>query len=93
MDGTLSVGVAYYAQWKLSNDDFGLNPSLPIGPVLGKHRVYGFGPEITIPLASKKKLFGFLNLRYLKETGALTALEGDTFLVTLTFPVPSIPLQ
>jgi len=92
-DGALSIGIAYYAQWKLSDDDFGLNPGLPIGPVLGKHRVFGFGPEVTIPLASKKTLFGFLNLRYIKETGARTALEGDTFLVTFTFPVPSIPLQ
>lgn len=92
-DGVFSVGIAYYAQWKLSDDDFGLNPSLPAGRDLGRHRVYGFGPEITIPLASKKTLFGFLNLRYLKETGARTALEGDTFLATFTFPIPSVSLQ
>ena len=51
------------------------------------------GPEVTIPLASKKKLYGFLNLRYIWETGARTTLEGNTFLLTLSFPVPSIPLQ
>ena len=53
----------------------------------------GFGPEVTLPLASKSMLYGFLNLRYFRETGARTALEGNTFLATFTFPVPSIPLQ
>ena len=93
MDGTANFGVAYYAQWKVSDDDFGLGFSLPGGPLLDRHRVYGFGPEVTIPLASKSKLFGFLNLRYFWETGARTTLEGNTFLATFSFPVPSIPLQ
>ena len=92
-DGAFSVGIAYYAQWKLSDDDFGITPSLPVGPAIAKHRVFGFGPEITIPLASKRTLFGFLNLRYISETGARTALQGDTFVVTFTFPIPSIGLE
>jgi hypothetical protein len=93
MEGALSVGVAYYAQWKMTNDDFGFDFSPPAGPLIGKHKVYGFGPDITIPLASKKKLYGFLNIRYFWESGARTTLEGDTFVVTFSFPVPSIPLQ
>jgi hypothetical protein len=93
MDGAANVGIAYYAQWKVSDDDFGLGFIPPGGPLLDRHRVYGIGPEITIPLASKKKLYGFLNLRYLWESGARTSLEGNTFLITFSFPVPSIPLQ
>jgi hypothetical protein len=93
MDGAMSVGLAYYAQWKISQDDFGLGFTPPGGPILGKHRVYGFGPEITLPLASRKTLFGFLNLRYFWETGARTTLEGNTFLATFSVPIPSIPLQ
>jgi len=93
MDGAANVGIAYYAQWKVSDDDFGQAFIPPGGPLLDRHRVYGIGPEITIPLASKKKLYGFLNLRYLWESGARTALEGNTFLATFSFPVPSIPLQ
>ena len=93
MDGAANVGIAYYAQWKVSDDDFGLGFTPPGGPLLDQHRVYGFGPEVTIPLASKKKLYGFLNLRYIWESGARTTLEGNTFLLTLSFPVPSIPLQ
>ncbi len=93
MDGAASAGIAYYAQWKVTDDDFGLGFTLPGGPWIDRHRVFGFGPEVTIPIASKSKLYGFLNLRYFWETGARTTLEGDTFLATFTFPVPSIPLQ
>jgi hypothetical protein len=87
MDGTLIIGATYYAQWKLSEDELG-PLSLP-----DKHRVYGLGPEITLPLASKRTLFGFLTMRYLWETGARSTLEGNTFVALLTFPVPSISLR
>jgi len=93
MEGAASAGIAYYAQWKLSDDDFGIDlPPLP-NSRLGKHRVYGFGPEVTLPLATKQTLWGFLNLRYLWETGARSSLQGSTFVATLTFPLPGIPLQ
>ncbi|MDH3613277.1 MAG: transporter [Gammaproteobacteria bacterium] len=91
MDGAASAGLAYYAQWKVSRDDFGVTP--PGGPFLGKHEVYGVGAELTLPLASKSKLYGFANLRYFWETGVKTTLEGETLLLTLSFPFPSIPLQ
>ncbi len=85
MQGAANVGIAYYAQWKLSEDDFGIDrPNLPTR--LDKHRVYGFGPEVTLPIASKETLFAFLNLRYFWETGARWVLQGITFLATLTFP-------
>ena len=93
MDGAANIGIAYYAQWKVSDDDFGPGVTPPGGGLLDRHRVYGFGPELTIPLASKNTLYGFLNLRYIWETGARTTLEGNTFLATFSFPVPSIPLQ
>jgi len=94
MDGAASVGIAYYGQWKISDDDFGLDVIPPDNRGgIDRNRVFGWGPEITLPLASKKKLYGFLNLRYFKESGAHTSLEGDTFLATFVFPVPSIPLQ
>lgn len=91
MDGAASAGLAYYAQWKVSRDDFGV--SLPGGPRVGKHEVYGIGPEVTLPLASKSRLYGFANLRYFWESGARSTIEGETLLITLTFPIPSIPLR
>jgi hypothetical protein len=93
MDGALAVGVTYYAQWKVTEDDLGLGFSLPSDLLSNKHRVYGLGPEVMLPIASKSKLFGFLTLRYVWETGARSTLEGNTFVAMLSFPVPSIPLQ
>ena len=40
------IGIAYYAQWKLSDDDFGVGLAPVLGRELGRHRVYGFGPEL-----------------------------------------------
>jgi hypothetical protein len=91
MDGAINVGAAFYGQWKLSHDDFGVE--LPGGPLLGKHKVYGIGPEISVPIATKKKLIGFVSARYLWESGARSTLEGQTFVLTATFPIPSIPPQ
>ena len=93
LDGALSVGVAYYAQWKVTDDDFGLDFDLPGGPLLAKHRVYGFGPEVTVPIASKTKLFALVNGRYFWETGARTTVEGSTLLITMTVPIPSVSIQ
>jgi hypothetical protein len=93
MEGAVNVGAAYYAQWKLTDDDLGLDIELPGRRGLGKHRVYGAGPELTIPIATKKKLYGFINVRYFWEFGARTTLEGNAFVLTATFPIPSVPLQ
>ncbi len=88
MDGALVAGLTYYAQWKITEDELGAGIKLP-----NKHRIYGLGPEVTLPIASKKTLFGFLTMRYVWETGARSTLEGNTFVALLTFPVPSIPLR
>jgi len=93
MDGALSLGAAYYAQWQLTEDDLGVERLLFSNRSIGKHRVYGVGPELNIPLATSKKLYGFLSARYLWEFGAESTLEGQTFVATLTFPLPSVPLQ
>jgi hypothetical protein len=88
MDGALVAGLTYYAQWKVTEDELGAGIKLP-----NKHRIYGLGPEVTLPIASKNTLFGFLTMRYVWETGARSTLEGNTFVALLTFPVPSIPLR
>lgn len=93
MEGTFNIGVAYYAQWKLSDDDLGTDLELPGGQNLGKNRVYGIGPELTLPLATKKTFYGLLNLRYFWEFDAESTIEGNTFILTFTFPIPSVPLE
>jgi hypothetical protein len=84
-----SVGAAYYAQWKLTEDEFDFTITPPGGAVIGKHRVWGFGPEVTIPVIAGSKLISLLNLRYMWETGARIETEGRTLLVTASFPLPS----
>jgi hypothetical protein len=54
--------------------------------------VFGFGPDVTLPVASKSKLFALVNVRYLWESGAQLKTEGETLVVTATFPVPSVRL-
>ncbi|MGD8557676.1 MAG: transporter [Chromatiales bacterium] len=88
MDGSLSVGAAYYAQWKMTEDDLGRGNAFPGSRDLGKHEVYGLGPEVTIPIALKGKLYGFINARYLWEFGARSTLEGNTFVLTAILPFP-----
>ena len=47
---------------------------------------------MTLPIASKSKLFALVNIRYLWESGAQLKTEGDTLVITATFPVPSVRL-
>jgi hypothetical protein len=98
LGGGLIIGAAYYAQWKLTHDEVGdgglpgagriLNPELA-----SKHQVFGIGPDVTLPLASRSTLFALLNIRYLWETGATTKTEGQSLVVMATFPVPSLKLR
>ena len=92
MEGGLTVGAAYYAQWKVTADDFGLDFTPPGGTQVGKHRVFGFGPDVTVALASDTRLRALLNARFIWEFGARTHTDGQTLLITATFPIPSIPL-
>jgi hypothetical protein len=91
--GMWNVGLAYYAQFKVTDDDFGLGFPLPPLFQPAKHQGFGVGPEVSIPIASKRKLYGFVNLRYLWETGVRNNLEGNLFVITASFPIPSVSLQ
>lgn len=97
LGGGLILGGAYYAQWKLTEDQLA-EFVLPGGGghvvnFPGKHKVLGFGPDVTLPVASKSKLFALVNIRYLWETGAQLKTEGQTLVVNATFPVPSVSLR
>ena len=98
LGGGLIIGAAYYAQWKLTEDRLA-EFELPGGDDIdvdfpGKHKVFAFGPDVTLPIASKSKLFALVNIRYLWETGAQLKTQGQTpWSSTATFPVPSVKLQ
>jgi hypothetical protein len=94
LDGALSVGAAYYAQFKVTHDQPGAEIEEVLqGRELGKHRSFGVGPEVTIPIATSRTYIGAVNARYFWEFGSRTTLEGSTFVLSATFPIPSIPLQ
>ena len=92
LDGAMHVGMAYYAQWKLTPDQIGLAYELPADATIGRHRVYALGPDVTIPIARKSKLISLVNVRYLWEVGARIKTEGPSLLLTTTFPLPSIKI-
>ncbi len=97
MGGALSVGVAYFGQWKVTDDSLGANLQdlediIDLLGGVGKNRVYGVGPELLLPIATKKRYYGSADLRFLWDFGAVTQLEGKTFLATFSFPIPSVAL-
>jgi hypothetical protein len=97
LGGGLIVGAAYYAQWKLTEDrlaSFMLPGGGSFEPGLAnKHKVFGFGPDVTLPVASRTKLFALVNVRYFWEAGATSKTQGRTLAVTATFPIPSVALR
>ena len=56
------------------------------------HQIYGVGPEVTLPLASKKKFYGSVTVRYFLDFTVRSNAESQTLLVNLTLPIPSISL-
>jgi len=93
LHGALSLGVAYYAQWKVTPDDLGLTPAgMDLSGIPDKHRVWGLGPDVTIPIATKTRLISLVNVRYLWEQGARFKTQGDTLMLTTTFPIGGIKI-
>jgi hypothetical protein len=91
LHGAASLGLAYYAQWKLTPDTMTLTASTArAAGVADRHRVWGIGPDVTIPIATKTRLISLVNVRYLWETGAQLKTQGQSLLVTTTFPVGGI---
>ena len=90
LHGAAHLGVAYYAQWKVTSDQLGLPDELVGDLELDRHRVWAVGPDVTIPIAFKSKLVSLVNVRYLWEMGARIKTEGPSLLITTTFPVPSV---
>lgn len=93
LHGAASVGVAYDAQWKTTSDKFGLSSAVPqLSGVPEHHRVWGVGPDVTIPTATRTRLISLVNVRYLWEQGARLKTQGQSLIVTTTFPVGGIKI-
>jgi hypothetical protein len=93
LHGAASIGMAYYAQWKLTADELALaQSSAAAASIPDLHRVWGIGPEVTIPIATKTRLLSLVNVRYLWEQGAHLKTQGQTFIVTSTIPIGGIKI-
>lgn len=89
LHGAATVGMAYYAQWKVTSDRFAAAASAPVG-LPERHRVWGVGPDVTIPIATKSRVLSFVNVRYLWESGARVKTQGQTLMITNTIPIGGI---
>jgi hypothetical protein len=89
LKGGLTAGLAYYSTFKLTDDEF--NSRLPTG-LLGRNRVWGLGPEVSLALATKKAVYGFVTVRYQWELAARSATEGAAWNILATFPIKPIRL-
>ena len=62
-----AAGAAYYAQWKLTRDAIAEDALPGAGVILNpeidnQHRVFGLGPDVTLPVATKERLFALVNV-------------------------------
>jgi hypothetical protein len=89
LKGGLTTGLAYYAAFKLSDDDIG---PLANVTVRGRNKVFALGPEATLALARGDTVYGFVRVAYLWEVYARTTTRGGTFAVSATLPLAPIKL-
>jgi hypothetical protein len=91
LKGGLTVGMAYYATFKVSDDEFDSRRASRL--IRDKNRVWGLGPEFTLALATKQAVYGFVTVRYQWEFAARTTTEGAVWNIMATFPLKPIRLQ
>jgi hypothetical protein len=81
LKGAAHAGLAYVAQWKMTDDS---GSSFPPNLQKSKNRAYGLGPEVALPVFAKGPLVGLVNVRYVWEFGAETNFEGGDFMISFT---------
>ena len=82
LKGGLTTGLAYYAAFKVGDDEIGGIPGIVIR---GKNKTFALGPEATLALAARNKVYGFLTVRYFWEVYARTSTQGSAFFIQATF--------
>ncbi|HEX8030748.1 MAG TPA: transporter [Vicinamibacterales bacterium] len=90
LTGAARVGLAYYAQWKMTDDTL---TGLPSVILRDQHRVAAIGPEVSVPIATRQTVYGFLTARYQWEVGARTTTQGDAFNLLVVMPLKPIKVN
>lgn len=81
LKGAANAGMAYVAQWKVTDDS---GSDIPAALPRSKNRVYGLGPDISMPIFAKGTLVGLIGARFIWEFGGRTSFEGKTVAVSFT---------
>ena len=87
LKGGLSVGLDYYAAFKISDD---VIEGIPGQLVRGRNKTFGLGPEATLAIVAGQKVRGFVTTRFFWEPYARVTTKGNAFLVQavwLTKPI------
>jgi hypothetical protein len=90
LGGGLTAGLAYYGTYKLSDDRFDSRVANAL--IRGKNQVWALGPEVTLAIAARKKVYGFATLRYQWELAGRTTTEGAAWNLSFVFPLKPIPI-
>jgi hypothetical protein len=89
LQGGLSAGLVYYYSFKLQRDRIDGFPQILIR---GKNKAFALGPEVSLALARKGVLYGFVKTNVQWETYARTNTQGVEWNVMLTFLVKPLHL-
>jgi hypothetical protein len=81
LKGGLNVGVAYGAQWKITEDS---GDDFPSTVLPGKNHSYTIGPEASLVGFYKPPWMVSLTARYLWDVGAKSSFEGNRLIVFAT---------
>ena len=82
LKGGLTAGLAYYAGFKLGDDEI---EGLPGVLIRGKNRTFALGPEVSLAIARKNTVYGFVRVAYFFETYARTTTQGGALFISGTF--------
>jgi len=89
LKGGVTAGLVYYTTIKLQQD---IIDGIPGFITRGKNKVFALGPEVSIAIASKNTLYGFVKVNYQWEVAAYTNTQGSAFSVIASFPMKPIKL-
>lgn len=84
-DGLINGGLAYYTQWKITED----RVPLALPAFRGKNRYLGLGPEFSTVLPISEKTPVFAKFRYIFETGNRVATQGNLLFFAITVALPT----
>ena len=89
LGGGITAGLAYYASFKLTRDQI---EGFPGFLIRGKNKVFALGPEVSMAIASRDTIYGFVKVNYQWEVYARTTTQGGELTILATFPLGPIKL-